>query len=89
MNSFVTLVLFCPLGQIYFYLCHTFLSRGRSMFYASRLAKSLCLSESIISTVAFSPHLFQSYVPVHLPLHLFTWHSTLLLFVTGTYAKPY
>jgi hypothetical protein len=23
------------------------------------------------------------------PLYMFTWHSNRLLFVTGTYAKPY
>jgi hypothetical protein len=89
MNSFVTAVLCCPLCQISLYLCHTFLNLGRSVFYTSRLPKGLCLSESITSTVAFSPHLPQSYVIVLLPLYVFTWHSTLLPLVTGTYTEPY
>ena len=89
MNSFVTVVLCCPLCQISLYLRHMFLNLGRSMFYTSRLPKGLCLTESITSTVAFSPHLSQSYVHVQLPLYLFTWHSTLLLFIAGTYAEPY
>jgi len=88
MNSFVTVILCCPLCQISLYLHHTFLNQGRSMFYTSRLPKGLCLSESITSTVAFSPLLSQSYVLVQLSPYLFTWHSTLLLFVTGTYAEP-
>lgn len=59
------------------------------MFYTSKLPKDLCLSESITSTVAFSLHLFHSYVLVQLPLYLSTWHSALVLFVTGTYAETY
>jgi len=74
MNSFVTVVLCCPLCQIPFYLCHTFLNLGRSKFYTSRLPKGLYRSESITSTVAFSIHLSHSYVLVQVPL-LFVHHA--------------
>jgi hypothetical protein len=60
------------------YLCNTFLNLRRSMFYFSSLPKGLYRSESITSTAAFSPHIFQSYVLVRLPLCLFTWHSALV-----------
>jgi len=89
MNSFVTVVLCCPLCQISFYLCHTFLNLRTSTFYTSRLPKGLYLSESITSTEAFSLHLSHSYVLVQLPLRLSTWHPALVLFVTGTYTEPY